>query len=147
VIPKFVARAMAGRPLIVFGDGLQTRDYTWVGDSARGIRMAAESDALLGDCVNIAHGREVSVLEVAGLVQGLLGTTVPIEHRANRPGDVRRHLAGVGRASSILGFTASVDLEQGLERYVAWLRTQPGDPEVWLRGEEVVNWQSVMQPA
>ena len=82
VIPRFVARALAGRPLVVFGDGLQTRDFTWVGDTVRGILMAAECDALVGGCVNIARGEDVSVLRIAELVQRLAGTRTPIEHQA-----------------------------------------------------------------
>lgn len=147
VIPKFVVRAMAGKPLNVFGDGLQTRDYTWVEDVARGIRLAAECDDLLGDCVNIARGQEVRILDLARSVQRILGTTVPIEHHPSRPGDVRRHLAGVLRSRRLFGFVASVDIEEGLERYVNWLKTLPGDPHVWLDGEEIINWQRVMQPA
>src|SRR5258708_17836567 len=56
LIPRFVARAVAHKPLVVFGDGLQTRDFTWVGDTVRRILMAAECDVLVVDCVNIARG-------------------------------------------------------------------------------------------
>src|SRR5712664_819803 len=72
VIPRFVARALAEKPLVVFGDGLQTRDFTWVGDTVRGILMAAECDELVGDRVNIARGREVRILDIAGLVRELV---------------------------------------------------------------------------
>jgi len=141
VIPRFVARALAGRPLVVFGDGLQTRDFTWVGDTVRGILMAAECDALVGGCVNIARGEDVSVLRIAELVQRLAGTRTPIEHQADRPGDVRRHVAGVQRARSMLGFSATVGIDEGLSRYIEWVRSAP------LRGvsapeeEEARNWQ------
>ena len=141
VIPRFVARALAGRPLVVFGDGLQTRDFTWVGDTVRGILMAAECDALVGGCVNIARGEDVSVLRIAELVQRLAGTRTPIEHQADRPGDVRRHVAGVQRARSMLGFSATVGIDEGLSRYIEWVRSEP------LRGvsapeeEEARNWQ------
>src|SRR5260370_25853319 len=80
VIPRFVARAIAGKPLIVFGDGLQTRDFTWVGDSVRGILLADECDELVCDCVNIARGQQVSVLDIARLVQSLLRTRAQIQH-------------------------------------------------------------------
>ncbi|HKB33793.1 MAG TPA: NAD-dependent epimerase/dehydratase family protein [Candidatus Dormibacteraeota bacterium] len=141
LIPRFVARAVAHKPLVVFGDGLQTRDFTWVGDTVRGILMAAECDGLVGDCVNIARGQEVSVLQVAHLVQELFGTRVPIHHDADRPGDVRRHLAGVERARSHMGFAASVGIEEGLSRYVDWVRSLPGQPSTGLESEEARNWQ------
>ncbi len=141
VIPRFVARASANKPLVVFGDGLQTRDFTWVGDTVRGIVMAAECDDLVGDCVNIARGQEVSVLRIAQLVQELLGSRSPIQHHADRPGDVRRHLAGVERARSLIGFAASVGIEEGLTRYVDWLRSLPQKPSTDLESEEARNWQ------
>jgi UDP-glucose 4-epimerase len=141
VIPRFVARALAGKPLVVFGDGLQTRDFTWVGDTVRGIVMAAECDELAGDCVNIARGQEVSVAEIARLVQELLGTRSPIVLQADRPGDVRRHFAGVERASSLLGFTATVGIEEGLARYVDWVTSLPEQRDSGLEAEEARNWQ------
>jgi UDP-glucose 4-epimerase len=141
VIPRFVARAIAGKPLVVFGDGLQTRDFTWVGDTVRGIALAAECDELVGDCVNIAHGQEVSVVEVARRVQQLTGTRSPIQHQAERPGDVRRHFAGVERARSLLGFNATVGIDEGLARYVDWVKSTPAHVESGLEAEEARNWQ------
>jgi len=141
VIPRFVARAIAGKPLVVFGDGLQTRDFTWVGDSVRGILVAAECDELVGDCVNIARGQEVRVLDIARLVQELLGTRSQIQHQDDRPGDVRRHFAGVERARSLLGFTADVGIEEGLARYVEWVSSQPRQLDSALESEEARNWQ------
>src|SRR5260370_26658799 len=111
---------MAGKPLVVFGDGLQTRDFTWVGDTVRGVLMAAECDELVGDRVNIARGHEVSVLEIARLVQEAVGTRSTIQHQAERPGDVRRHLPGVERARSPLGFAAGVGIREGLARSPGW---------------------------
>jgi UDP-glucose 4-epimerase len=146
VIPRFVARAMAGKPLVVFGDGLQTRDFTWVGDTVQGILMAAECDELVGDRVNIARGHEVSVLEVARLVQEAVGTRSPIQHQAERPGDVRRHLAGVERARSRLGFAASVDIREGLARYVDWVRSVPRPTNSGLEAQEARNWQLAAVP-
>lgn len=141
VLPRFVARAMAGKPLVVFGDGLQTRDFTWVGDAVRGILMAAECDELVGDRVNIARGQEVSVLEVARLVQEAVGTRSLILHQAERPGDVRRHLAGVERARSRLGFDAGVGINEGVARYVDWVRSVPQAAGPRLEAQEARNWQ------
>jgi UDP-glucose 4-epimerase len=141
VIPRFVARAVGGRPLVVFGDGEQTRDFTWVGDTVRGILLAAESDELVGGCVNIARGEEVSILRIAQIVQRLIGTREPIQHHAERPGDVRRHVAGVERARSMLGFRAEVGIEEGLGRYVDWARSQPPSAVSAPELEEARNWQ------
>lgn len=141
VIPKFVARAMAGRSLVIFGDGEQTRDYTWVKDTVRGIRLAAECDALVGDCVNIARGEAVSINRIAQIVQTLLGTNLEVQYWASRPGDLRCQQAGVSKSRERLGFTPSVDIEEGLARYIAWVRTLPGAPASWLEREEVLNWK------
>jgi UDP-glucose 4-epimerase len=140
VIPKFVARAMAGLPLVIFGDGAQTRDYTWVQDTVRGIRAAAECDRLLGNPVNIAHGEAVQINRLAQLIQQIIGTRVPIQHLPPRPGDVRRQEADTRRSRMFLGFTADTGIEEGLARYIDWVRAQPGEPRSWLLGEEVQNW-------
>jgi UDP-glucose 4-epimerase len=137
---------MAGKPLVVFGDGLQTRDFTWVGDAVRGILMAAACDELVGDRINIARGQEVSVLDVARLVQEAVGTRSPIEHQAERPGDVRRHLGGVERARSQLGFAAGVGIDEGLARYVDWVRSVPQPAGSGLEAKEVRNWQLAAAP-
>jgi UDP-glucose 4-epimerase len=141
VIPRFVARAMTGKPLVVFGDGLQTRDFTWVEDTVRGIILAAECDALLSDVVNIGRGEEVSILRVAHLVQEFLGCQLPIEHREPRPGDVRKHLCDTTRARSVLGFTAQVGIEEGLARYIAWARAFAQRGQATVDDVEVVNWR------
>lgn len=68
VIPKFVLRAMAGKPLLVFGDGKQTRDFTYVGDTARGILLGGTSDKALGQTINIGSGHEITVNDLAETV-------------------------------------------------------------------------------
>jgi UDP-glucose 4-epimerase len=147
VIPKFVARAMAGRPILVFGDGQQTRSFTWVEDVVRGMLLTAECDALVGLPVNIARSEEVSILKIAQLVQQLLGTEVPITYLPDRPGDVRRHLAGVDRAQAALGFRADVGIKEGLVRYLNWVDSLPGDPVSRLKQEQVLNWEPIPQSA
>jgi UDP-glucose 4-epimerase len=145
VIPKFVARALAGKPLLIFGDGRQTRCFTWVGDVVRGIKLAGECDALVGSVVNIARPEEVSILAVAHHVRRLLGGEVQIVHREPRPGDVRRHIAGVDRARHLLGFTAGVGIEEGLTRYLAWVRSVAREPIAWVEREQELNWEPAAQ--
>lgn len=147
VIPRFVAWALGRRPLVIFGDGSQTRDFTWVGDTVRGIALAAECDELVGGCVNIARGQEVSVLRVAQLVQEIVGTNAPVQHVDERPGDVRRHFSGVERARSLLGFSARVGIEEGLHRYIDWARTMREHGLGGAEGVEVRNWQSAAASA
>jgi UDP-glucose 4-epimerase len=140
VIPRFVARAIAGKPLVVFGDGMQTRDFTWVDDTVRGIVLAAECDDLVGSSVNIARGQEVSILRLARMVQTLVGSSLPVAHLQERPGDVRRQLAGVERARQLLDFTAEVSIAEGLARYVGWVKTLPNYGLSHTDHYEVRNW-------
>lgn len=139
VIPRFVRSALADRPLVVFGDGLQTRDFTWVEDTVRGIVLAAGCDELLGDCVNIARGEEISVLRLAQLITRLTASRARIVHLDGRPGDVRRHCAGVDRARDVLGFDAAVGIEDGVGRYIDWVKSRL-DHGAGSGGEEVTNW-------
>jgi UDP-glucose 4-epimerase len=140
VIPRFVQRALAGQPMVVFGDGLQTRDFTWVEDTVQGIVLAAECDQLVGDCVNIARGEEVSIVKLAQFINMLTGSSAPIVHRASRPGDVRRHYANVERGRDLLGFDAEVGIEEGLSRYIDWVKAQPGAGS-FASSEGERNWE------
>jgi UDP-glucose 4-epimerase len=123
VIPRFTMQLLAGRQPVVYGDGRQTRDFTFVSETARGLVLAGECDALVGDVVNVAFGREVSILRIAELLMELTGTTgVGLRHEPVRPGDVLRHYADVSKARRLLGFHARIDIEEGLRRYLDWFR-------------------------
>lgn len=143
VIPRFVLRVMAGSPPVIFGDGNQTRDFTWVHDTARGILLAAECDDLLGDCVNIARGEEVTVRELCNIVQTVLGREDlnPVHMHEGRPGDVYRHFADITKARRLLGFEPAVGIHEGVRRYVSWIGDQGIDVERWASQESVVNWE------
>jgi UDP-glucose 4-epimerase len=127
VIPRFVARVLQGQPPVIFGDGSQTRDFTWVPDTARGIVLAGRCDDLVGREINIARGQEVSIKRVAELVLEATGRTdlEPV-YQAPRPGDVHRHFAGTWLAQQMLGFEAPMGIEEGIRRYVAWVRGEAG---------------------
>jgi UDP-glucose 4-epimerase len=142
VIPRFVLRTMAGQPSVIFGDGSQTRDFTWVLDTARGILQAAECDALIGECVNIACGEEVSILELCNIILEALGRQdlQPLYVREGRPGDVQRHFADIGRAKRLFAFRPTVGIHAGVERYIEWVRGQNVDLEQWASEEHIVNW-------
>ncbi len=142
VIPKFVVRALNDAPLVIFGDGEQTRDFTEVGDTVRGLIMAGEADALVGDVVNIARGQEATINEVARLVlDAVPGSRSRIEHAAPRPGDVRRHFADISKARRILGFEPRTSLREGIRNYVDWLLNSGIDPRAMLAQEALRNWE------
>ena len=121
VIPRFVARVLQGDSPVIFGDGLQTRDFTYVEDTARGI-VAAAAPSASGSTINLGSGRETTIRDLAGHVLRACGRDDlgPMFEDA-RPGDVRRHLAATGASQRLLGFRPTVDLAEGLRRYVAWI--------------------------
>ena len=141
VIPRFALMAMAGRAPVIFGTGTQTRDFTWVEDTAAGIVAAAGSDKLVGETVNVARGEEVSILRIAELVLEATDRTdlEPVLSDA-RPGDVDRHYADASKAAALLDWRPTIGIEDGIARYVTWLRDQNIDIEGWLASEKVRNW-------
>lgn len=117
VIARFGTRIASGRPVTIFGDGLQTRDFIDVRDTAQAIIRAVETATPLGGAVvNIGTGRAVSVRTLAQLVGAVLGRPVEIEHEPARAGEVRDSVAITARASELLGFRAGTRLEDGLAR-------------------------------
>ena len=141
VIPKFMLRAMAGKPLTIHGDGAQTRDFTFVGDTARGIIEAATHSATVGETINLGNGREVTVNELANLIARVLpGRNISLEYGPDRPGDVRRLIADSSRAKSLFGFVPKISLQQGLEILRDWYLSSGQDPEKLLQNERPINW-------
>jgi UDP-glucose 4-epimerase len=138
-------RALAGSPPVIFGDGSQTRDFTFVTDTVAGLIAACESDAVLGQAVNIAFGREVSISRIAELVCETCGTDVAPVHTAARPADVDRHYADVSKARNELAFEAGVPIEEGIARYVEWFRERNPDPGALLAKDVERNWETAAQ--
>ena len=142
VIPKFILRCLAGYPMVLFGDGRQTRDFTYVGDTAKGVLLAGLCNEALGKTLNLGQGRETSIRELALLVGKVLGKPqADIQHDKPRPGDVRRLCADITQARNILGFQPTVTLEQGLKMLKAWYLNSSRLPHELLKEERVYNWE------
>lgn len=143
VIPKFTMWALNGKPPVIHGDGNQTRDFTYVEDTAKGIMMAGESEKLIGEAVNIAYGKEVSINNIARAVLKATGREdlKPI-YTEERPGDVRRHYADITKAREILGFNPKTSIEEGISKYVAWLKNQNMDLVKALQAVVKFNWRN-----
>jgi UDP-glucose 4-epimerase len=125
VVAIFCGRILNGRPLTVFGDGLQTRDYVYVGDVARSVWLAAtgplpEKGPLDARGFNIGTGKGTTVLEVARLLQEAAGKDVPIEHAPNRPGEQRESFVNADKARELLGWAPEVTLAEGLAKTYDW---------------------------
>ncbi|MFZ6185519.1 NAD-dependent epimerase/dehydratase family protein [Nannocystis pusilla] len=139
VVATFLARARAGEPLTIFGDGEQTRDLIYVGDVARAICLAVGAGPkghvfLKGDMtsgppepagINIGTGREVAIVELAAAVQRACGVKAEATTFAPaRAGEIARSAATTDTAAELLGFRAEVELDEGLRRTAAWLAEQ-----------------------
>jgi UDP-glucose 4-epimerase len=120
VISKFCERAMAGEPLVVFGDGLQTRDFVAVADVARANAAALFSDA--GGVINVATGHSVTLLQLIEALAAVWGAPLPVEHRAGRSGEVRDSAVQPLRLRDDLGLRDPAGLHAGLQRLVNHLR-------------------------
>lgn len=142
VIPRFVMRTLAGEPPVIFGTGQQTRDFTYVDDIVRGIMMAAECDEAVGDSINLARGQDVSVATICELILRKLDRLdlEPVYLEEGRPADIDRMQADVSKAQKLLGFSAGIGIEEGLDRYIEWVQLQDIDLESWCSQERTRNW-------
>lgn len=141
VIPRFTVRLLNGRRPVIFGDGLQTRDFTYVTDTVHGIILAAAAPEVTGRVVNIARGEEITIRHLAALLCQEIDPTQKPEYASPRPADVRRHWASVERARQTLGFRPEVGIVEGLQRYLAWFRGAYPDPSVCSWHVVVRNWE------
>ncbi|MBX7080141.1 MAG: GDP-mannose 4,6-dehydratase [Nannocystaceae bacterium] len=121
VIPRFIARALAGEPLRIFGDGRQSRDFTYVDDMVAAFELAAAHPDALGRAINFGSGEAVSIAELARTIIELTGSRSAIEHAPPRAAEVARLCCDASRAHA-LGWRARVPLEDGLRRNIAWAR-------------------------
>lgn len=122
VISLFVAAMSEGRTPQVHGDGLQSRDFTYVADVVQALLRAAEAPGVSGRVYNIGTGRGVSLLELIGALNRLLGTTLVPKHGPARPGDIRHSRADISRARRDLGYEPAVSFEEGLRQTLDWYR-------------------------
>lgn len=142
VMPKFMLRSMAGRPMVIFGDGTQTRDFTYVSDTARGMITVGLADEALGQTINLGSGLEVTINELAQKMARAVGLEKPeIIHDQDRPGDVLRLCADATKAKLLCGFEPRVTLDEGLAHLRDWYRSLGQSPEKLLENEIVRNWE------
>ena len=121
VIPIFAHRIFSGEPILVFGDGEQTRDFVNVRDVARANYLAGTTEGATG-AFNLGSGTRVTINDLAATMIDKAGVDTAVEHRPPRPGDVRHSLADLAAAQRAFGFQPSVSLDEGLTEYLAWAR-------------------------
>ncbi|MEM4216293.1 MAG: SDR family oxidoreductase, partial [Candidatus Anstonellales archaeon] len=124
VIPAFISRMLKNKPPIIYGDGKQTRDFTYIDDvvDANIRAMETKNKNAFGRAVNIAGGKQISILELAALLNKILCKNLAPVFEKERPGDVKHSLADISLAKQLLNWEPKTGLEEGLRRTVEWYK-------------------------
>ena len=126
VITIFLERALQGKPLIIYGDGRQTRDFVYVKDVVDACILAASRQSAIGHAINVGTGKETSIIELADIIKQLTGASVPIRHAPPLKGDIRKSVSDTKKAEKLLGYKPEYTLMQGLKETYAWFKKQLG---------------------
>jgi nucleoside-diphosphate-sugar epimerase len=121
-IPAFVTAILKDKPPTIYGDGKQSRDFTYVDNVVEANLLAARAKQTRGEVINIACGKAITVNEIIDMINELLGKNVKPLYAAPRPGDVKHSLADITLAKKIIGFAPRVSFRQGLEKAISWYR-------------------------
>lgn len=122
-IPAFVTKILKNESPTVYGDGEQTRDFTYIDNVIHANLLAARAKSVSGQVVNIACGQRISVNQIIGLINQILGRNVQIQYQPTRAGDVKHSLASIDQAKAVIGYQPVVLFEEGLQKAIAWYRT------------------------
>ena len=122
VISLFATALIEGRQPNVFGDGEQTRDFTYVSNVVDGVLRACEAPMAAGEVINVATGGRISINELLRTMNRIAGTNLTATYQPARMGDVRDSQADITKAKALLGYTPGVGLEEGLRHTLAWFR-------------------------
>lgn len=122
VIPLFITALLAGKRPTIYGDGHQSRDFTFVANVVHGNLLAADAPNVAGRMFNLANGRATSLLSLISQLNQLLGTQVEPIHAPPRAGDIRESLADISAARQALGYEPQIDFEEGLRQSIGYYR-------------------------
>ena len=120
VISLFISALVDGRQPTIYGDGGQTRDFTYIANVVDGVLRACHAPGIAGEMMNVATGGRISLNELLSTLCGILGVSTTAIYREPRAGDVRDSQADISRAKRLTGYVPTVDLREGLERTLAW---------------------------
>jgi nucleoside-diphosphate-sugar epimerase len=122
VIPLFITKMIRGERPTVYGDGMQSRDFIFVGDVVRANLAAAEAAAAAGEAINVACGVGTTVNGLLAAVNEVLGTKIEAVHAAPRPGDILHSTADMAKARRLMGYEPSLSFLEGLQMTVEWYK-------------------------
>lgn len=141
VIPKSIIRALNGQPILIFGDGSQTRDFTYVEDVGWGLILLAECDDAIGQTLNIGSGTEISIKDLAETICKVIGADESnIELQDKRPGDVGRLLADSSNFKKLCNWEAKVDFDKGIKKTVDYFKHHLRGFKNLIKEESGRNW-------
>ena len=126
VIPTTIMKILRGEPPVILGDGNQTRDFTYVEDTAEAAIRVYETRATRGRILNIGQCKETSINELVHMIMKTMGCGSKVVYDKPRPSDVRRHCADASLAKKLIGFSPKTSLEEGLRKTVAWYTNKFG---------------------
>jgi len=122
VIPKFITRMLANQQPVIYGDGTQSRDFTYIDNVVHGNLLAASAPDAAGETMNLAMGGQISLNDLVTMLNKLLGTDFAPMYDPPRSGDILHSQAGIEKAQELLDFAPIVSFEEGLRRTVEWYR-------------------------
>jgi nucleoside-diphosphate-sugar epimerase len=122
VVPIFISRLLHGERATIYGDGEQSRDFTYVTNVVEANLLAAHCGTVGGQTANIACGKRYTINELYGMIRALAGSDLEPLYDDPRPGDVKHSLADISRAKELLGFSCGMSFENGLKKTVEWYR-------------------------
>ncbi len=124
VVPLFIQAGLDGVPLTVHGDGMQSRDFTYIDNVVQANLRAMEAPAAAGEAFNIACGSRYTLMDIVHAIERELGHALTCKHTPPRAGDVRHTLADIAKAERLLGFKPTIDFDEGMARTVAYIKSQ-----------------------
>ncbi len=122
VIPRFITALLKGERPTIYGDGQQSRDFTYIENVIQANILACTASDAAGKVFNVATGKRYTLLEVLAILNRLIGTTLEPNFEPGRAGDVKHSLADIGAAEKVLGYRPTVGFEEGLRKTMAWLK-------------------------
>lgn len=122
VIPKFITQMLKGESPTIFGDGMQSRDFTYVANNVEANIIAATSDKGEGEVVNIACGKSYNLIELVDKINKILKTKIEPKFTSARAGEIKHSKASIEKAQEIFGFRPDISFEEGLEKTIEWYK-------------------------
>lgn len=122
IVPNFIAQALRGEPITIYGSGFQTRSFCYVSDMVRGLMAAMDCSEAAGEVINLGNPEEHTILKFAEIIAGQIGSDAGIVHRPLPIDDPSRRQPDIGKAMRLLGWEPEIKLTAGLSWTIAWFR-------------------------